>query len=533
MSSSVQGLSPVAQGSFSQTPFAHIVVYLNNKRMSGTLEVRGTLDTVTIYFRDGAPAKVRSSFEGKGLGQILFDLKLINEQQHKECQREMVERGGLQGEILIRRGFIDARTLLRGLREQLLLKIVDVFTMTDARYAFYDKVNLLMGYGADEVFPLDPYPVLLAATRVHGQRQRTAPVLAALDGRWISTPSLESLRRFRLNKAEREVCAELLGGAMSYDLLVKSGRYERQMLQHLLYVLLITKELKVEDEPPEVEAPARERRTSVFDSVAPATAAPESSLSPEATAYRKAVQQKAAAIASQNFFEMLGVKTDATVEDLRKAYFRLAKEFHPDRAASPERQDLRDILEYIFSNLAEANATLIDPELREGYEHTLAEGKKRASIIPRSNSGGGDPVRDAAAAENAFQKALVLMRRGQNEKAMELVQQARDVKPEEGEYLTVYVFLEAKLRPADAAVDDLIDRLRHVIEQNPRSERAHLFLGQLLKRIGHTAEAKTHFQKVVEVNSKNIEAAREVRIMDMRKRDDKSDKKGFLKKILG
>jgi hypothetical protein len=57
-----QGLAPVAQGSFAQTPFAHILVYLHVKQMSGTLEVTGDQHSAAIYFRDGSPAKIVSSF---------------------------------------------------------------------------------------------------------------------------------------------------------------------------------------------------------------------------------------------------------------------------------------------------------------------------------------------------------------------------------------------------------------------------------------------------------------------------------------
>ncbi|MDD5306292.1 MAG: DnaJ domain-containing protein [Deltaproteobacteria bacterium] len=507
-----QGLAPVAQGGFAQTPFAHILVYLHVKQMSGTLEVNDAQHSATIYFRDGAPAKMVSSFEEKSLGQVLIDLKLINEAQLRTCRKEIGAGGGLEEEILLRQGAIDARAMVRGLREQLLHKILDVFTMPEGKYAFYDKVNLLVGRGADEVFRLDPYPLLLAAMRVHGERLNVGAVLAGLSGRWISVQAIEPLKRFGLTKAEREVCGDLMSGPASYDMYMKSNRHDRHVTESVLYTLLITKELKVDEEPPATDNEEDGARASVIlETFAPVPVAAEESLSAEALAFRRAVQDKAAAIASQNYFEMLGVSTTASYEDVRKAYFHLAKEFHPDRAVGPERQDLRDILDYIFSNLAEANATLVDADAREGYERSLGEGKKGS---PEGESADEAEVRTILEAENTFQKALVLLRRGQIGEAKELVNKARELAPKEAEYLATQLYIEAQERPLDAKVDDLIDRLRTALDDSPRSASIHLFMGQLLKRSGRPAEAKSHFQAVLDVNPNNIEAARAIHLVD-------------------
>ena len=78
------------------------------------------------------------------------------------------------------------------------------------------------------------------------------------------------------------------------------------------------------------------------------------------------------------------------------------------------------------------------------------------------------------------------------------------------------------------------DALRTSVESHPKSERIHLFLAQMLKRANHENESKLHFHKVLELNPRNIEAAREIRLIDMRKK--KSDEKrqsGFFKKFFG
>ena len=469
---------PLAEGNFKKTPFAHILVYLYEKKLNGSLEIKNSADVITVFVREGTPAKVRSSVKGKGLGHLLHDLKLITEDQLRAAQHQMTRQGGLMGEILVRMGAVDAAGLIRGLREQMLLKLVDVFGMTDGRYAFYENLNLLVGYGQDEVYQLDPYPLLMAGARVHGARLGFEKVLASLAGRYVALTAVEPLKRMRLDKEERDVCRDLLGGAVGLDDLMQGGKHNRMVIRRTIYVLLITKELVV------TEAPPAQPRTSWspdqkrgLESYAPPPPAPAEVDDPAVAALRERIQTKAAAIASQNYFEMLGLPAGAPGEEVRKAFFRLAKEFHPDRSAKVGLQDLEETLEYIFSNLSEAQRTLIDPDSRDEYVATIQEGAKRTSMAPGPRD--EEQVRDALEAEKLFQKAVVLMRAEQYDKCHELVDRARQLAPREGEYLAVWAFLQSRTRAVDASVDDLIAHLRRAEETSPKSERVHLYLGQL------------------------------------------------------
>ncbi|HUT79272.1 MAG TPA: DUF4388 domain-containing protein [Polyangia bacterium] len=524
---------PIAEGHFSKTPFAHILVYLHNRKLSGTLEVRSTADALSIYFREGVPAKVRSSVKGKGLGRILHDLGLIGEDELRAAQQEMTRTGAFQGEILLRRGAIDTAGLVRGLREQMLLKLVDVFAMSDGRYEFYEKQNLLVGYGPDELFPLDPLPLLMAGLRMHHSRMKLDLVLETVKGKWILLPDVEPLGRMRLEKEERELCRELLGDPVSFDELAGSGRHNLNTLRSVIYALMITKLLRVMEVPAAEKAPIAPRR-SLDSFVPPPRASAAAAINdPAVLAQRERIQSKATAISSQSYFEMLGIPAGADAAAVQEAFARLAREFHPDRAARPEMADLAETLDYVFSNLSEARATLIDPDSRREYESAVSEGAGRTSYLPGArDTRGTDEVRDVLEAEKLFQKALMLQKRQDYDKALELIDRARELNPNQGEYLAVWANLQTLRRPGEGQLDDLITALRRAEEMAPRSERVHLHLAQLLKRIGHQAEARTHFERVLEVNPRSIEASRELRLMEMRRGREK-EKKGFFKKILG
>jgi molecular chaperone DnaJ len=62
----------------------------------------------------------------------------------------------------------------------------------------------------------------------------------------------------------------------------------------------------------------------------------------------------------RDYYEVLGVSRDASADDIKKAYRKLALQYHPDRNKSPDAEDT-------FKEISEAYAVLSDPEKRQLY----------------------------------------------------------------------------------------------------------------------------------------------------------------------
>src|ERR1041385_5398724 len=71
----------------------------------------------------------------------------------------------------------------------------------------------------------------------------------------------------------------------------------------------------------------------------------------------------------KDYYEVLGVKRDATDEQIRQAYRKLARKHHPDVNPGDK------VAEDKFKEINEANEVLSDPEKRKRYDQLGANWK--------------------------------------------------------------------------------------------------------------------------------------------------------------
>ena len=78
----------------------------------------------------------------------------------------------------------------------------------------------------------------------------------------------------------------------------------------------------------------------------------------------------------QDYYEILGVKRDASDGEIRQAYRKLAMKWHPDRHGESE----RDTAEAKFKQISEAYEVLSDPENRAKYDRLGANWKQGEGV---------------------------------------------------------------------------------------------------------------------------------------------------------
>ncbi|MBL8748574.1 MAG: J domain-containing protein [Planctomycetes bacterium] len=86
----------------------------------------------------------------------------------------------------------------------------------------------------------------------------------------------------------------------------------------------------------------------------------------------------------QDYYTTLGVSRTATADEIKRAYRKLAKEWHPDRHPPHKRKDVEDK----FKAIAEAHEVLSDPEKRKRYD-ALGEHWRHGQDFQPPPGGGG------------------------------------------------------------------------------------------------------------------------------------------------
>lgn len=73
----------------------------------------------------------------------------------------------------------------------------------------------------------------------------------------------------------------------------------------------------------------------------------------------------------RNYYEILGIRRDADARAIKKAYFRLSKDFHPDRYFRRDIGEFTRCLDRVFKKVLEAYELLSDPTTRAEVDQTL------------------------------------------------------------------------------------------------------------------------------------------------------------------
>ncbi|MCC6872765.1 MAG: DnaJ domain-containing protein [Sandaracinaceae bacterium] len=231
-------------------------------------------------------------------------------------------------------------------------------------------------------------------------------------------------------------------------------------------------------------------------------------LSPALQALWKEVEERAHAMETQNYYEMLGVARDANAAAIQKAYFGLVKKWHPDRVPA-ELAPLRPQVESIFRYLTRAQETLCDTEKRGQYLATVQDG-------------GGTPEAEKKLSEIVqaamdFRKVEVFLRQRQFDQALALVERILEVTQEDADYHAAQGWALFSLHPTSAPERSrALAAIDRALALNPKHDRAHYYKASILKRLGCEDEALEHLRQAVALNPRNVEAAREVRLAEMR-----------------
>jgi Flp pilus assembly protein TadD len=208
---------------------------------------------------------------------------------------------------------------------------------------------------------------------------------------------------------------------------------------------------------------------------------------------------------NETFYDLLGVDEKADLDDIKHAYFGLAKLFHPDRYHKEEPVTLRRI-QVAFTNLAHAYETLKNPEARKAYDFKVrkeldAREQRRARGLHEN-----EPTEDvkAESSRENFEEGMKALADDDYEAATTFLARAVHYSPENALYRAYY----GHALSAD-------DRMRHKAESElqaavklePNDWKIRSLLVEFFLDMGLTKRAVGELKRYLDIAPGNTQAA--------------------------
>jgi DnaJ-domain-containing protein 1 len=211
-------------------------------------------------------------------------------------------------------------------------------------------------------------------------------------------------------------------------------------------------------------------------------------------------------LGQRTHFEVLGVSREAGDAEVREAYFRLAKRFHPDAHHDVGLGDLRREIEAVFNELGEAYEVLRSPRLRARYERELARGEAGAPAASSPPTGLPDP-------EAVLARAADCIARERYWEALPLLEATLPYVEGTARQLARVLLAQIYARDPDW-VKQAEELLLAVVEQEPRHTEAHYYLGLIYRYQRLPSRALASFRRVVELAPDSADAWRNIAELD-------------------
>jgi len=512
---------------------------------TGLLHVARGSERRSVRFQDGRIVGAQASEPDEQMGPVLVRQGFLS-QADLDRAREITAREPKRlGRALRDMGVWDEARKEEALALHAREVLLKLFSWTEGDYVFEDLPAEAGAAADDTTRKLSTGQLILDAARRVDDPPVVHEALGDLD-RVLVLPA-DALLRFQnmmLTPADGYVLSRV-DGEMTAREVLQVTPFPLEEAEKSLFCLLCTGALEYRPAQPAPPRPAPRPAAPPRPEPPPRPAAPPPPPPAPAaqepaqrglSARRREVLDKYAGLKTKNHYQVLEIEPDAGPDQVKEAYFRLAKRFHPDaHHREVVLEDIKDKLEAIFIRLGEAHDVLRNPRTRASYETSL-KGRAPAAALPVTAAGPGPaavaPAEQLQGDTTALRKAEKLV---EQEKYWDVIQLLEGVVPR----LTGKLRQRARMALGRAYlknpnwVKEGEELIRQVVAEDPRHAVAYLLLGHLYKERGLKARAVSMLRKAVELDPENELAAAELAALADETVPPVPEGGGILKKLFG
>ncbi len=467
------------QGNLNQETLAGVIRNLYIDRKSGILHLEKDAVTKRIYFKKGSMIFANSDVNDDRIGEFLIRSGSIDRPSFEMASKVAKETKKRFGKTVVEMGYMSAEDMQARVTEQIEAIIYSLFLWRSGEWKLErheDPVD------ADIVLNLSTADIILEGTRrmddIEAMRRDVGNSHGML--RHSENPLL-LYQKISLTPSEGFVLSRVDGVSTVADIAAISPLGEEETIR-CIYGLVSSGVLEIQVAEPVAPAPESEEKVDIpmpeaetLDRSAAAQPKPAGP-TPEEEAIRDDILTRHASLSTATHYELLGISMNASTAELKKAYYAMAKKYHPDRHHSPFLHDVHGQLEELFLKVQQAYQKLTDPLARRRYDSSLRTEAPRGEVPSAGPSPGGGAIDGNAQSPDA-----------EAPRPMDKMAEAQYRKGK-GHFLEMRFF-------------DAIQCLREAVRLAPDKGHYHKLLAQALVKNPHwRKEAEEHFQKALKMD---------------------------------
>ena len=442
-----------------------------NKRTGRLVYKRGDVEKY-FFFQKGTLIQVKTNVPEERLGEVLYKLERISKDAHATMD-EFVEPNQNIGEVLRSRGVISEQDLSDALTYQMRETTLNVFPHFDAEMTFQEREDFTAQSEESKI----SIPFIIE----YGiRRMQPNPVLKTFLARQVPFLKRKSFA-YLLTPDEKEIL-DRISGQDTAESILRTLTSPPDFFWKSLYLFycLDLVDLKTVEEPK-----AAREGTGPAAKGAPASVSAEVS---EVLAFRETLPQK-------NFYQLLEVPRTASEEDIKKAYFQMARRFHPDRFDRKASAEYKGQIDEVFDAITSAYRILSNKDKRATYDSGAQNGVQEEAQ---------DSVKKA---EIKFRQGKTLFSMDRFDDAVTFLEEAVRLRRDKADYHLLLAMAESRVPSYVRKAET--DFLK-AIGLEPWNPEGYVGLGVLYKTEGLQTKAVRQFEKALEADPEHAKARQEL-----------------------
>ncbi len=534
-----------AEGNLLETPPMYLGWRIQREQHTGILELFGSTERGRIFAYKGRAVFAQHSDPMLHVGVELLKEGLLTPDQFKQAQELAVSRAVGIYDVLKGDGMA-TEAQLKLAYKGLVPRIIERLAALSGRYRWTATdafTNLLPSASAGLV------DCLLVGVGKAGEKELEPHVAPRRPLRLAPGECWDEVTSLLGSTVGSDSLTRAINGRATIAQLLEVSPTPKEKLVRLrqVYVLMSTMAVRASLEPipmarPAAPAPAAgpSAAASAFVDEAPIPAAQSSTPSLSSTRRapaasdagvafsageqeaRTRIAAKAAELEGKDHWQVLGVERSADAAALKKAYFALSRDFHPDSFAGLNLGSAQQQLETVFATIQDAYAVLTDPNKRGEYE----------AKVKLEQGGGSSDIGAIFAAESDFNRIKNLVERGELVGAQKLIGKVAAVLGNSEEARGYKLFLDWWTSKNTTTAPAVLKELQELHKLAPAAQALAEFQGWINLEIGNVVKARGAFKRVLEADPRSAGAERGLRAANKKQEDlDKAAQGGGLGKL--